>query len=68
LEKRKRHLARPDNMRSNCKPLTLESLMAMRSVVAMLQNLSASCCVFKEPIRMIKPIQNFLLQHHQNHP
>ena len=28
-------------MRSNCKPLTLESLIAMRSVLTMLQNLSA---------------------------
>jgi len=41
--------------------------MAMRSEVAMLQNLSASCCVCKEPIRMIKPpIQIFLSQHHQD--
>jgi hypothetical protein len=34
----------------------------------MLQNLSASCCVCNEPIRMIKPIQIFLSKHHQDRP
>jgi hypothetical protein len=53
-------------MRSNCKPLTLESLMAMRSVLTLLQNLSASCCVCNELIRMILPIQIFLSTHHQD--